>query len=125
MNVLVVDDSRAMRMIVIRTLRQAGFDGLDISEATNGREAFDAIQADRPDLVLSDWNMPEMTGIELLQALRRAGIDVPFGFVTSEGSDEMRGLASQSGALFLIAKPFNADSMRDCLSPVLGAGSRS
>jgi two-component system chemotaxis response regulator CheY len=125
MNVLVVDDSRAMRMIVIRTLRQAGFDGLDIREASNGHEAFEAIQADRPDLVLSDWNMPELSGIELLQTLRRSGNDVPFGFVTSEGSEEMRSLASQSGALFLIAKPFNADIMRDNLAPVLGAGSLS
>jgi two-component system, chemotaxis family, chemotaxis protein CheY len=121
MNVLVVDDSRAMRMIVSRTLRQAGYDSLTITEAENGREALQAITASAPDLVLSDWNMPEMTGIELLQALRRGGQQVPFGFVTSEGSDEMRSLADSSGALFLIAKPFTADTFRDALAPVLGA----
>jgi len=120
MNVLVVDDSRAMRMIVTRTLRQAGYDGLSVSEAANGREAYEAIMAGPPDLVLSDWNMPEMTGIELLQTLRRAGQEVPFGFVTSEGSEDMRGLAASSGALFLIAKPFGADTFREALAPVLG-----
>jgi len=61
--VLIVDDSKAMRLIVRRTLRQAGFDDLDASEATNGKEALDAITAAQFDLVLSDWNMPEMTGI--------------------------------------------------------------
>ena len=120
MNVLIVDDSRAMRMIVTRTLRQAGYEGISVSEAANGREAFDAIMAGPPDLVLSDWNMPEMTGIELLQTLRRSGQEVPFGFVTSEGSEDMRGLAAASGALFLIAKPFGADTFREALAPVLG-----
>jgi two-component system, chemotaxis family, chemotaxis protein CheY len=119
MHILVVDDSRAMRMIVVRTLRQAGFEGLSISEAADGREAFDAIKAGRPDLVLSDWNMPVMSGIELLDALRRSGDTVPFGFVTSEGSEAMRKRAASAGALFLIAKPFNADTFRDALRPVL------
>ena len=119
MHILVVDDSRAMRMIVVRTLRQAGFEGHQISEAADGREAFDAVAQARPDLVLSDWNMPNMTGIELIHALRRAGDETPFGFVTSEGSAEMRERAEAAGALFLIAKPFNADTFRDALMPVL------
>ncbi|MGZ4697577.1 MAG: response regulator [Oryzihumus sp.] len=119
MHILVVDDSRAMRMIVIRTLRQAGFEGHQISEATDGREAFEAVKDTRPDLVLSDWNMPNMTGIELLSALRRSGDQTPFGFVTSEGSAEMREWAERAGALFLIAKPFNPDTFRDALLPVM------
>ena len=73
-----------------------------------------------PDVILSDWNMPEMNGIEFLQALRAAGNQVPFGFVTSEGSDAMRSQASESGALFLIAKPFTADMFAEALKPVLG-----
>jgi two-component system chemotaxis response regulator CheY len=119
MNILVVDDSRAMRMIVIRTLRQAGFDGLSVTEAANGAEAFTAIKTARPDLVLSDWNMPEMSGIELLRTLRRSGEDVPLGFVTSEGSEEMRQIASDAGALFLIAKPFTAETFTTLLRPLL------
>ena len=74
---------------------------------------------EKPDLVLSDWNMPNMTGIECLQALRSSGSDVPFGFVTSEGSPEMREKAATAGALFLIAKPFTEDTFRDTLGAVV------
>ena len=110
MKILIVDDSKAMRMIVKRTLRQAGYGNHDVQEATNGKEAFDHILANgRPDLVLCDWNMPEMTGIELLENLNNENVRVKFGFVTSEGTAEMRQRASSAGALFLIAKPFTAD----------------
>lgn len=109
MKILIVDDSKAMRMIVKRTLKQAGFGDATMNEATNGKEGLDAINADAPDLVLCDWNMPEMTGIELLRALRADGNDVKFGFVTSEGTAEMRQQAQEAGALFLISKPFTAN----------------
>lgn len=118
MKILVTDDSKAMRMIVVRTLRQAGMAGHDIIEAENGREALDIVKAQGIDLVLSDWNMPEMTGIDLLKALRAAGSAVPFCFVTSEGSDEMRELAQQAGAMGLIAKPFTPEAFADTLASV-------
>jgi two-component system chemotaxis response regulator CheY len=120
MKILIADDSRVMRQIVTRTLRQAGYSGHDLVEAANGAEAFELVQTEAPDLVLSDWNMPEMTGIELLDQLRGTGSTVPFGFVTSEGSAQMRDRAAASGALFLIAKPFTAESFRDVLDPVIG-----
>jgi two-component system chemotaxis response regulator CheY len=117
--ILVTDDSRVMRQIVIRTLRQAGYDDHDIIQAENGREALDLVRAESPDLVLSDWNMPEMTGIECLEALRASGSQVPFGFVTSEGSPEMRAKAANAGAMFLIAKPFNEDTFKEALDGVI------
>ena len=119
MKILVTDDSRVMRQIVIRTLRQAGYDDHDIVEAEDGRDAYEKVQAEKPDLVLSDWNMPNMTGIECLQALRSSGSVVPFGFVTSEGSPEMRAKAADAGALFLIAKPFNEDTFKEALDGVI------
>ena len=119
MKILVTDDSKAMRMIVVRTLRQAGLAGHDIIEAENGKEGFDIVKAQGIDLVLSDWNMPEMTGIEFLKALRASGSDIPFCFVTSEGSDEMRELAQQAGAMGLIAKPFTPEACADALAGVL------
>ena len=119
MKILVADDSRVMRQIVIRTLRQAGYDDHDIVEAEDGQDAYDKVQSERPDLVLSDWNMPNLTGIECLQALRSSGSTVPFGFVTSEGSEEMRGKAADAGALFLIAKPFTADTFTEHLDGVI------
>src|ERR687884_1051139 len=104
-----------MRQIVIRTLRQAGYDDHDIIQAENGREAFELVGSEQPDLVLSDWNMPEMTGIECLQALRAAGSQVPFGFVTSEGSPEMREKAAKAGALLQTAKPSTEEPFREAL----------
>jgi two-component system chemotaxis response regulator CheY len=117
--ILVADDSRVMRQIVIRTLRQAGFDDHEIVEAEDGADALSKVSSEKPDLILSDWNMPNMTGIECLQALRASGSTVPFGFVTSEGSEEMRGRAADAGALFLIAKPFTADTFTDALDGVI------
>ena len=119
MKILIADDSRVMRQIVLRTLRQAGFGHHDFVEATDGADALDKVAAESPDLVLSDWNMPNKTGIELLRALRGGGSTVPFGFVTSEGSDEMRQTAQEAGAMFLIAKPFTPESFSDALSGVL------
>jgi two-component system chemotaxis response regulator CheY len=120
MKILIADDSRVMRQIVTRTLRQAGFDGHQLVEAADGKQALTSALSDQPDLVISDWNMPELTGVEVLRELRAQGIQVPFGFVTSEGTPEMRQLAQQAGALFLITKPFDVDTFRDVLSPILG-----
>lgn len=120
MKILVTDDSKAMRMIVVRTLRQAGYGGHDILEAENGREALGLVASESPDLILSDWNMPEMTGIEFLRALRGQGSSIPFCFVTSEGSDEMRTLAEQAGAVGVIAKPFTAEGFAEVLGGVIG-----
>jgi two-component system, chemotaxis family, chemotaxis protein CheY len=121
MKILVADDSRAMRMIVIRTLRQAGYGGHEIIEAENGRQGLETATQQAVDLILSDWNMPEMTGIEFLRALRAGGSTTPFCFVTSEGSEEMRELALSSGAVGLIAKPFTAEAFSDVLSSVVTA----
>lgn len=119
MNVLVVDDSSAMRMMVVRTLRQAGFGGQDVTQAEDGAIALESIRKGVPDLVLADWNMPNMTGLELLQALRAEDIDVPFGFITTESTTEMRQIAAQSGAQFLIAKPFTIESFEKALSTIM------
>lgn len=118
MNVLVVDDSTAMRMLVVRTLKQAGFDGHTIKEATNGAEALEYIQKNPVDVVLSDWNMPKMTGIELLEKLNAEGSKVKLGFVTTEATPEMRKRAQDAGARFLISKPFTAESFEQTLTPV-------
>lgn len=120
MNILIVDDSKAMRMIVRRTLRQAGFGDHVVNEASNGKEALEAIRVGRPDLVLSDWNMPEMTGIELLDTLRTSGIHLNFGFVTTERTEEMRLRAQKAGAMFLIVKPFTPEDFQSVLAPILG-----
>lgn len=117
--VMIVDDSRVMRQIVIRTLRQAGYDDWETIEASDGAEGLELALAEQPDLILSDWNMPTMSGLDFLRALRSRGSDIPFAFVTSEGSEEMRQQALEAGALFLVAKPFTAEAFRAALEPVL------
>lgn len=117
--VLIVDDSKAMRLIIRRSLRQAGFDDLEVREADNGIAALEALEQSIPDLVLSDWNMPEMTGIELLRRISVGRLKTNFGFITTESTPEMRDVAAAAGALFLIAKPFTAESLHTALTPWL------
>lgn len=108
-----------MRMIVTRTLRQAGFKAPIIKEAEDGAVALAAIRAEPPDLVLSDWNMPHMSGIELLTQLNAEGLRVKFGFVTSESTAAMREQAAAAGALFLIVKPFTVEAFQDALGALV------
>ena len=117
MKFLVVDDSMVMRRIVRRTLRQAGFGDHDVVEAENGKVALDVVAQEKPDFVLSDWNMPEMDGMAFLKAMRAGGDTTPFGFITTEGTDDMRLAAKEAGASFLLAKPFKADDMARELGP--------
>ena len=120
MKILVVDDSKAMRLMVQRALRQAGLSTADVQEAESGAQALRAIRANHPDLILSDWNMPDVSGLALLCALRAQKCETPFVFVTSETNVEMRKKAKAAGALGLISKPFDAEHFRDVLSPFLG-----
>lgn len=120
MAILVVDDSKAMRMIVRRTLRQAGIDN-EVKEASSGIEALAMLQSGQFELILCDWNMPEMTGIEFIQKLRSEGREDKVGFVTSESSADARITAREAGALFLISKPFTPEAFRSTVSPMLGS----
>ena len=110
MKLLIADDSKAMRLVIGHMLRQAGYRGHQIVEASDGAEALDVVQKERPDVILSDWNMPQ---------LRSDGDKTPFGFVTTEVSQEMRTLAEDSGAAFLIGKPFTPEDFQRALEKYL------
>jgi two-component system chemotaxis response regulator CheY len=112
MKILVVDDSRAMRTLIRRTLRGARYDEANISEAENGLVALDSIRASPPDLVLANFNMPEMSGIELLERLHDDGVEVSFGFITSDDSEANVARARRAGARFVIGKPFSRQALR-------------
>ena len=120
MDILLVDDSRTMRMIIQRAIRQAGYRGLTIGEAENGAQALEKLRTEQPALILSDWNMPEMSGIEFLMQIRGEQNLVPFGFITSETSTGIKDLAISSGATFLISKPFTPEDVQKALAPILG-----
>lgn len=119
MKILIADDSRAMRMVIRAMLREAGFSRHTIVEAVDGADALAKAGTESPDLVISDWNMPNKTGIEFLQELRAGGSKVTFGFVTTEVSHEQRSKASEFGAAFVIAKPFAAKDFERALGPHL------
>jgi len=116
MKVLVIDDSAAMRMIVKKMVKSAGFDAQFV-EAEDGVQGLEKIKSEAPELVLCDWNMPNMTGIELLEELGNQGVSVDFGFVTTEASEEMRTRAREAGAKFLVSKPFTEESIKAALRP--------
>ena len=119
MKILIADDSRAMRQVVAFMLREAGYRGHTIVEAADGVQALEAARTQKPDLIISDWNMPNMNGIDFLKRLREDGSTTPFGFVTTEVSSEMRNLATSHGAAFLIGKPFTATDFEVALDPFL------
>lgn len=115
MHVLLVDDSKAMRMLIARTLRHLSAPIASLSEATDGREALAMARTRRFDLIICDWSMPTMNGLELLHALRREGVRTRFGFVTAVVTPEMRVIAFEAGASFFVSKPFTADAMQSAM----------
>lgn len=120
MGVLVVDDYRTMVRIVRGLMAQLGFTNVD--DATDGPTALALIRANDYGLILSDWNMAPMTGLELLKAVRadprtRA---IPFVMVTAEAKTENVVAARQAGVNNYIIKPFNLAVLRQKLTAVLG-----
>ena len=117
MRFLVVDDSSTMRRIIINTLNKLGY--TECREAGNGKEGLDALSANPVDIVITDWNMPEMTGIELAQAINEKKLGIPFAFITSECTTQMRDQANAAGAVAFLTKPFTAETMQSALGKVL------
>jgi two-component system chemotaxis response regulator CheY len=113
MKALVVDDSGVMRKIIIRSLNAVGVN--DVVEAGDGKEGWAKFQAESFDVVLTDWNMPEMNGLEFLKTIRGAGSTVPVIMVTTEGEKAKVIEAIQAGVTDYLCKPFEADELRDKL----------
>jgi two-component system chemotaxis response regulator CheY len=115
MRVLVVDDSRAIRRIVSGMMKELGF---AVTEAENGQEALERLEEiERPDIVLVDWNMPEMDGLEFVRAVRANPrfCDLPLMMVTSETEMERMALALLAGANEYVMKPFDKSTIEDKL----------
>ncbi len=113
---LVVDDSRAMRLILSKTLRDLGF---DVSQAANGREALETMGREGASfgLVLVDWNMPELSGLDVVRSLRAQPLfdQVPVMMVTTETEIEQMVRALEAGANEYIMKPFTREVVEDKL----------
>lgn len=121
LRVLVVDDSKAMRMVIKKTLRAAGF-GVDaLYEAEDGLEALKVLAEYEVDVVLSDLHMPNMTGMELLSTLQDQGrVPKCFILVTTEGRRERLREALALGARGFVVKPFQPEGLRKILSLFVG-----
>jgi two-component system chemotaxis response regulator CheY len=120
-DVLVVDDSAAIRKILQRVLRQTGMAIRTIHEAGDGQEALALLAAEEVDLILSDINMPKMDGLELL-ALVKAEAQwrrIPVVMITTEGGETRVAEAVKLGAAGYVRKPFTADQIKEKLAGIL------
>ena len=121
-NFLIVDDSPPLRTVVKRAIGAAGFAGGEISEAADGRSALELLKRKWIDLVLTDFNMPVMNGLELIAAMKgNADLgSIPVVVITTEGSAERVRDIMCSGAAGIIRKPFTVEQIRSTLFHVLG-----
>ncbi len=120
-DVLVVDDSAAIRKILHRVLRQTGMAIRTIHEAGDGEEALEILKVHQPALVLTDINMPKMDGLQFLAAIK--GTEqwkrIPVVMITTEGGEAKVGEAVKLGAAGYVRKPFTADQIKEKLAGIL------
>jgi two-component system chemotaxis response regulator CheY len=118
MKILVVDDFATMRRILKNVLKQIGF--TNIVEADDGSTALAVLKKDKIDLIMSDWNMPKVSGLDLLKAVRsdEAMKAIPFLMVTAEGQKDSVIQAVQAGVSNYVVKPFTADTIKEKLEQI-------
>lgn len=118
MRILIVDDFSTMRRIVRNILRQLGMN--NVVEADDGTTAWDTLNREKIDFIVSDWNMPKMTGIELLRKVRSSEefADIPFLMVTAEAQQENIIEAVQAKVSNYIVKPFTADTLKQKIDKI-------
>ncbi len=121
MNVLIVDDYKTMLRIVKNLLKQLGFN--NVEEATDGSMAIDMFSTKDYGLVISDWNMEPMSGLDFLRLVRKSPVNAtcPFIMVTAESKTENVIVAKKAGVSNYIVKPFNAETLKAKMEAVLGS----
>jgi two-component system chemotaxis response regulator CheY len=120
MKILIVDDFATMRRILRNILKEIGF--TNITEVEDGKTALKELKNDSFDLVLCDWNMPEMTGLEVLEKVRSDDQlkDLPFVMVTAEAQKQNIVAAVKAGVTNYIIKPLTAETVNDKLNKLFG-----
>ena len=120
MKALVVDDSEVMRKVVMGALSRAGI--TDVDQAGDGAQAVEMVKGDvKYDIILMDWYMPNMLGIEAVKAIRAAGIEAPMIMVTTEAEKSRVIEALKAGANNYIIKPFEPAAIVQKIKDVVGA----
>lgn len=120
MHVLVVDDSAAMRKIIINALNKTELKGSKVVEAADGKDGFDKFAAGNFGLILSDWNMPEMDGLEFVEKVRRADNKVKIIMITTEGTFGKLENALDAGVDEYVTKPFTPEMLDRKVRKVFG-----
>lgn len=120
MRILVVDDSSTMRRIIINTLNKLGYK--ECHEASNGREGVERLATTQVDMVITDWNMPEMSGVDFVKAIRAmpATASIPVLMVTTNAAKEDILYALEAGVNDYMVKPFTPDTLREKIQGVIG-----
>ncbi len=121
-SILIVDDSLPMRSVIKKTLKAAGYGNADLLEAANGQEAIDLLKNRWVDIIMTDYNMPVMNGLELIKAIKKDEMskDIPVVVISTEGNDTKIQEFMDSGAAGYITKPFTAEAIRDLIVNILG-----
>ncbi|MCP4118095.1 MAG: response regulator [Desulfobacteraceae bacterium] len=123
-SILVVDDSMPMRSVIKKTFRTAGYGGCEFHEAGNGMEALEVIRNNWIDIVITDYNMPVMNGLDLLWEMKKHEMakELPVVVISTEGSREKIDRFMELGAAGYITKPFTPETVRDVITRILGEG---
>jgi len=121
-NVLIVDDSSSMRAVIKRTIKLSGFNVGEYYEAGDGREALEILSNKWVDLVLSDINMPNMNGLQLIAEMKKNELlsSIPVVMVTTEGSEKIVEESIRLGASKYIKKPFFPEDIKNTLRSLVG-----
>ena len=121
-NVLIVDDSLPMRSVIKKTLKASGFNIGQFYDASNGNEALDVLNREWIDLVLTDYNMPDMDGLELVMEMKGDSVlnAIPVVMITTEGSEQKVKEFIEKGAADYIRKPFAPEEIRQKLNNIMG-----
>ena len=119
MGILVVDDFATMRKVIKNLLKQVGYK--NITEAEDGGAALRVLKSQKIDFIISDWNMPNMNGLEFLKAVRADSelSDLPFLMVTAEALKENVVAAVKAGVSNYIVKPFTADTLNEKIRKII------
>ncbi len=120
--ILIVDDSYPMRAVIKKMIKASGFNVGEFFEAATGREALDILDSQWLDLVLSDYNMPDMNGLDMLKAMKENDMlkDIPVIMITTEGSNQRIEEFIETGVSAYIKKPFTPEQIRSHLNQLLG-----
>ncbi len=118
MKILIVDDSSTMRRIIINTLSRIGY--TDVIEGENGKNGLEKLGQGGVEMIITDWNMPEMDGLEFVKTVRGQNPSIPILMVTTNAAKEDIVEALQAGVNNYVVKPFTPDTLKEKIESLLG-----